>query len=537
MGKQGERLLELARKRFYNGRDELTRAERILFEAVAEGEEADLSGLTTTDGHHWTPPDDKPWPGSVAIPADRIAWLCTDTKARKLVTHKGVQVKGARFSGKLDLAFADITFPLVLLQCSIPDGINLRHARITALFLDGTHTGPIGADGLKVKGSVFLREDSKHRTFEAQGAVRLLGASIGGDLDCNGGRFLNPGKDTKALNADRLTVKGSVFLGDGFKAQGAVRLLNANIGGNLDCTGGLFRNPGGYALTADGVTVKGCVFLSDKFHVEGLVSLVAADIRLVLGLTGNDPDVQCLLDLRNARIGTLYDDATPWPAQLELDGFIYTHIQDESPKDATTRLKWLSRQPPKPFRPQPYEQLAKVLREAGHEEDAKKILIAKGDALRKLAWREGRLLKSFLQFLLGLSTGYGYRPGRPVLVLLGFLFLGFCVFKAGYQADVMAPVKQRSYLISKTLSENVPQKLIWDDYPDFNAFIYSLDSLVPLVDLRQEEHWMPSPGKSGICGAVPVAGWFVRVYYWLHVCLGWLFTTLGLAGLTGLIKK
>jgi hypothetical protein len=33
----------------------------------------------------------------------------------------------------------------------------------------------------------------------------------------------------------------TVFLRDGFKAQGEVRLLGANIGGQLDCSGGTSR--------------------------------------------------------------------------------------------------------------------------------------------------------------------------------------------------------------------------------------------------------------------------------------------------------
>jgi hypothetical protein len=37
-----------------------------------------------------------------------------------------------------------------------------------------------------------------------------------------------------------LTVTGDVFLCEGFKAQGEVRLLGANIGGQLNCT---FENP------------------------------------------------------------------------------------------------------------------------------------------------------------------------------------------------------------------------------------------------------------------------------------------------------
>ena len=57
--------------------------------------------------------------------------------------------------------------------------------------------------------------------------MRLLGAHIGGQLDCAEAIFSNP--DGTALTADRLTVDADMFLG---KAQctGEVRLLGAHIG-------------------------------------------------------------------------------------------------------------------------------------------------------------------------------------------------------------------------------------------------------------------------------------------------------------------
>ena len=71
------------------------------------------------------------------------------------------------------------------------------------LNLTGSWTGAIGADGLKVKGSLFLRNG-----FHAEGEVRLLGATIGGNLDARGGTFKNP--NGNALNADGIKVTGDI---------------------------------------------------------------------------------------------------------------------------------------------------------------------------------------------------------------------------------------------------------------------------------------------------------------------------------------
>ncbi len=48
------------------------------------------------------------------------------------------------------------------------------------LSLEGSWTGAIAADGLKLEGDLFLRNG-----FHAEGEVRLLGATIGGNLDAD----------------------------------------------------------------------------------------------------------------------------------------------------------------------------------------------------------------------------------------------------------------------------------------------------------------------------------------------------------------
>jgi hypothetical protein len=89
--------------------------------------------------------------------------------------------------------------------------------------------------------------------------------------------------------------------------------------------------------------------------------------------------------LVNGRVGLLDDDEASWPApdNLQLNGLVYTAVA-AGLMDAKKRLVWLARQPSTPFRPQPYQQLAKVLRESGHETDAKRVLIAKERARRNM---------------------------------------------------------------------------------------------------------------------------------------------------------
>ena len=100
------------------------------------------------------------------------------------------------------------------------------------------------------------------------------------------------------------------------------------------------------------------------------------------GFTWHDVTLEngAVLDLRGAVVGGLLDQERSWPSpgKLLIDGFTYKGFGPESPSDAASRLKWLRLQPS--FRPQPYQQLANVLRDNGDEAGAARVLAAKDDA-------------------------------------------------------------------------------------------------------------------------------------------------------------
>ena len=78
------------------------------------------------------------------------------------------------------------------------------------------------------------------RGLTAEGEVRLAGAQVGGNLECAGGFFKNPAikhgpASGTALNADGINVGGAVNLRRGFAAEGKVRLLGAQVGSDVSC--------------------------------------------------------------------------------------------------------------------------------------------------------------------------------------------------------------------------------------------------------------------------------------------------------------
>ena len=196
------------------------------------------------------------------------------------VLGSSIELWGAWISGDLDLTHANIPYALFFAYCHFADSVVMQHAECAALNLSGSRlVKGLTADGLTTKGDVNLRDG-----FSAEGEVRLLGANTGGDLDCVGGKFHNP--NGYALSADGLTVKGSVNLRAGFSAKGEVSLLGASIGGSLSSAGGKFHNPNGCALSADGLTAKGSVNLCAGFSAKGEVRLLGANTGVDLDCVG-----------------------------------------------------------------------------------------------------------------------------------------------------------------------------------------------------------------------------------------------------------
>ena len=68
-----------------------------------------------------------------------------------------------------------------------------------------------------------------------------------------------------------------------------------------------------------------------------------------------------------------------------------------------------------------------------------------------------------------------------------------------------------------------------ETYPKFNAFVYSLESFVPLIKLDQSANWAPNANRAW--------GRFLRYYLYLHITAGWVLTTLWVGAVTGLVKS
>jgi hypothetical protein len=498
---------------------EPTSAERGVLAAVAAGEEFDLR---VGDPEQDDPRHGAAWDEARIVRASFLSGLCVGVFDAGPAHARGLRLRGARISGALSLEAATVAFPLTFRDCSFDEPLVLTEARLVSLRLPGCHVPGINADQLETRGNVDLSDG-----FRADGEVRLVRAHIGGALDCGGGIFANPGG--LALNADGLTVDQSMLCRWGFRADGGVHLRGAHIGGWLSCGGGTFANAGRCALNARGMTVEQDMYCGDGFRADGEFRLIGARIggRLSCGgaifsnpdghtLNGDHMAVgglllllpaappQGIVALTHARVGVLVDAQETWPAALRLDGFVYDAIRASPEVTVEQRLDWLERDLDG-YSPQKYEQLAGAYRRTGQEQEARAVAIAKQRARRQVLSRPGRLWSR----LLGVTVGYGYQPWRALWWLAGFVTVGAVLFANAYPSATTATTPA-------------------GQLPVFQPVVYALDVLLPVVDLRQEEFWIPDAAQPW--------GWLFLGWFWLSIGAGWILTSVVAAAVTGLLR-
>lgn len=257
-----------------------------------------------------------------------------------------------------------------------------------------------------------------------------------------------------------------------------------------------------------------------------------------------------------------------WPDEVILERCRYGAFLGRS-IDAISRLDWLARQKPGnygvEFWPQPYEHLAKVFREMGHAEDARLVMIAKERLQRQRRRRsKGPLRRGWFWFwdgLLAITIAYGVRPLRALVWLFGFLLVGTGAFHAASLHDQIKPnnafiIRSAEWVacahplnveyLDAKLTAGRPQygrasagesqvdcflrQAEGRSYPGFNAFIYSADTLLPVVSLEMQEYWLPDEAAGTI-------GYAARVYLWIHIAVGWALSLLAVAGFSGLVRS
>ncbi|BEL04969.1 membrane-associated oxidoreductase [Actinoplanes sichuanensis] len=430
--------------------------------------------------------------GGAAVDGELLARLLRDGGGR-------LNLSGAHVTGSVDLTGARIDMPLRLRGCVFDEPLLLDHADLVQVNLDGCTLPGIEADGLRVAGDLGVRDAT------VTGDVWLLPARIGGSVELDGSRIGGGVHLQRAEIGGGVHLRGTtVGLGlrlTGARVTGSVDLRAARIGpdpdtgaaisaGSLVVGGSLFAHEviAGGEIHLVGVQVGGSLTMRDTVLSApgGGYSLLLIEAQARLLTLRPAPESTGTISLRDARFGRLADDPVRWPAgcEVELDGLTYDRLarrsEDVVEWTARQRLAWMARYT-SGYAPGPYDQLAAALARDGREQEARQVrVVRERRRYRAMGWA-GAVWGAVQEA----GIGFGYRPGRALTWLLAVVAASTAWFAWSGPLRAVKP----------------------DEAPTWDPFLYSVDLLVPLLDLGHDKVWDPVGADKAVALAVMVAGW------------------------------
>jgi hypothetical protein len=424
-----------------------------------------------------------------------------------------INLTSARIDGELRMRGVWLNDQISLEDAVIGDDVWLTHSEVYRVSTSAASVkGFVLLQGLRVarnaqfdsadlKSSVVMDKDTRINDLRMPGAV------------VKGGIYFNGANIQGAVDLDSINVGRDLALGDGSVFTGPIDLTFARIGGSLDLTGGRFNS------------------------VDLTGAAIAAELRLAAAGAVPYFDRKAELNLRNASTNSLQDVAESWPCILHLEGFTYSRqirsvskqraagaadpcaeesgatgdqqalaaatpsapLTEKEMADAAKAaqedraaelVNWLARQ--QPFSPQPYVQLASVLRQSGDGETAKSVLFAG----KEREWRGAGIWGTIVLTLQWALTGFGLYPYVSMFWVIGFIVAGTVIFGLDSSPEM--------------------RRFSW-----WHRAIYSFDMLIPAVHLRHHH------------AEIELQSW-PRYYLYLHKLMGYILLSFLAAALLGL---
>ncbi len=386
----------------------------------------------------------------------------------------------------LTLLGAEIGGELAMRQVAVEGEIMLQDVEVADdLWLTTAEAGSVNLSGAKIGGFLLLMD------LRDAGAFNADSMQIGHALWTNRGTEIAGYADFSAgIVAGSTEIKGACFLGDvkldagqivhdlrlsdGTEIKGNLAAGFLTIGGSLDMTGGKF-----VAVDLTGTTIGSELRLATEHK------------RVEIGTA---------LSLRNVKADSLQDLPEAWPETVDLVNFTYQHLGGSRAEDgeaalsidnreAAALIDWLARQ--KTYSPQPYAQLAGVLRQSGAEDKARAILFAAKERERAEA-AGGEAFWLALQYVF---TGYGLYTYVSGLWVIALVAIGYVVFSFDTSPQIAGMSR-------------------------IGRAIYSLDMLLPIVHLRHNHQ------------QIDLESW-PKYYLYFHKLMGYFMATLLITSLTG----
>lgn len=406
--------------------------------------------------------------------------------------------------------------------------------------ITNTAGNALTADNIRVHRNALLGGGFTATSAAGDGAVRLIDAEIGEVLFLGATLRSDNGM---ALNAENLRVHRKLMLRNHFTASGtgvlgAVNLDGAELG-ELDCADAGVANPIGPAVSATNMRVRRdasfyrCTFTGGALSFVGAEpgdlicdettvrnqegsAVQAANLRVQRELSFDNCLVEAgvrgyAIDLESANVGgdlSLSGIRLIQPdrgRRLYIDGLTYANLPD-----GISTENWLKllREATPWYAAQPYQHLAALQRAAGHDSQARRVLMAqRRDQLDRRALT-GRTERAWVRFT-GLTLGYGHQPWRALICLLlviaAAVTLAVVLGGQGGLAQVADPARP---------------------CPVVERVGVGLDLGTPLLTTRSR----CDVTTSGAGQVLTVTGWALRL-------LAWAFATLFIAGFTSAVRR
>jgi hypothetical protein len=511
--------------------DGLTAVEAGMWEAFRNGSAYDLSsGDSIADDPH----GGHPWGPERTVRAHILCWLLLDGPPALSGRVASLKLSGVNISGTLDLAGGTVVPYLELKSCRFEREVLLPEARFTTVRLVNCSVPRLEATRVRTEGDLHLPRcrfqsglrltdarigtdlllnqaiayrnrrghsidadgitvgmDLQAELLESHGELSLRGAKIGVSLSLRGARLVNP-YTRLALNAPQLTVGRTLYLspaGVGSPLAGNTTPARGVRIQRFECQGGVRLDDGRFG---DAIDLERARFVFTDEQELAMRRVQVPELRFL----GEKP-LRGKVVLSGARVANLVDRADSWPGpgNLHMLGFAYQNLVPHGPFPLRRRLEWLAAATAE-YNSEPYERLATVLRESGEDQDAREVLLAKQRRRRETL----PPLSKVWGYLQDLVVAYGYRPGRAATSMAVLWAIGSAAF---------------------IHAQHTPTNP--DAHPAWNPALFSLDLLLPVIDLGQRSQWQIS-----------------GTWQWLAttlVLLGWILATAVAAGATRLLGR
>ncbi|MGW3988902.1 oxidoreductase [Streptomyces sp. NPDC004830] len=511
--------------------DDLTAAEAGMWQAFRNGSVYDLSsGDAVVDDPH----AGGPWDAERTVRARIVCWLLLDGPPALAGRVASLKLVGVQVSGSLDLAGGTVEPYVELRRCRFEQDVLLPEARFTTLRMVDCSVPRLEAARVQTEGDLHLPRCRFHH------GIRLTDAQIGTDLMLNQA-VVHRDRSGRSIAADGLTV-GQDLQAELLESHGELSLRAATVGVSLSLRGARLAHPyARLALNAPQLTVERSLYLTpagvgaqamsgmtpaegtriQRFACEGGMRLDdgrfgdAVDFELARFTLADDqevslrrvqtPELRFLGErpargrvvLSGAKVVNLMDraDAWPGPGRLHMGGFAYENLVPRGPFPLDERLRWVAAATAE-YNPEPYERLAAVLRAGGEDQGAREVLLAKQRRHRESLPPAAKVWGYAQDW----TVAYGYRPGRAAVWMVVLWAAGSVAFaQAGHP-----PMKR-------------------GEHPEWSPVLFTLDLLLPVVDLGQVGFWQLRGGWQWLATAM--------------ILLGWILATTVAAGATRLLRR